>query len=363
MTRQAHRIALHVAGPARGGIRSHLALLVRELPAHGYTARLATPKPIEPCADAWSPLSITERVASALSPRVVLGLARLLRALRPAVVHAHGYKAATAGLLASAFALRTPRLVTFHNLWPRAAGALDRAALRAIARRATVIAVSEAVAASVKAVAPGAVTVVIGNGVDVARFAAGDRVAARASLGLEPEEPVVGFFGRLTREKGIDLAVAATARLRAAGSPARLLVAGDGPERAAIAAGAGPELLLLGERDDVPCLLSACDVVLIPSRSEGQSVVALEAMAAGRPVVAARVGGLAALAEAGGGLLVPREDVAALSEALRHLLTDPVEHAARAAAGRAYATRHASASAMAQAVAELYDRVLGCTGR
>jgi glycosyltransferase involved in cell wall biosynthesis len=294
---------------------------------------------------------------------------RIVRRTRPVVLHAHGYKAAVAAVLAGRLAPGAGRadgpllVVTFHNLWPAGAGARERAALAAVVRRATLVAVSQAVAETIRAAAPGAGVTVIGNGVALDRFAAADREAARATLGIGAAEPVVGFFGRLTREKGADLALAAIARLREAGFPARLIVAGDGPERALFSRLAGSETLYLGERADVPDLMAACDAVLVPSRAEGQSVVALEAYAAGRPIVATRVGGLAALAAAGGGLLVPPEDVEAMSEALRCLLADPEECAARGAAGRDYVRRHASAASAAATVAALYDRLLGENGR
>jgi glycosyltransferase involved in cell wall biosynthesis len=309
-------------------------------------------------------LPLTDRPRSALSPRVIAGLAAAGRRWRPAILHAHGYKAGAAALLARAGGFRAPLVVTFHNLWPAQADPLAQGALRAVARRAALIAVSDAVAASLRLVLPADAATgepritVIGNGVEIERFATADRGKARAELGLTPETPAIGFFGRLTREKGADLALAAVARLASRGVDARLLVVGVGPERPRLESAAGPEARFLGERADVPALMAACDVVLIPSRAEGQSVVAIEAMAAGRPFVAARVGGLATLAEAAGGRLVPPEDPEGLAEALGDLLTNPSACAAMRERGREYVERHASASGMAGAVARLYDRVI-----
>jgi glycosyltransferase involved in cell wall biosynthesis len=285
-------------------------------------------------------------------------MARGLRATRPVVLHAHGYKAAVAVRLAGMLSPGTPRVLTLHNLWPATVGAWELALLRWIAKGAALIAVSPAVAESVRPAVDTNVQV-IGNGVELSNFACMDPAGSRAALGLDREVPVVAYLGRLTREKGADLALEATRRLWERGVPARLLVAGDGPERATLVASAGPGAIFLGEREDVPRILAACDLVVIPSRREGQSIVALEAMAAGRPIVATRVGGLAALAEGAGGVVVPPDDPIALADALLRLLKDPNERAGRAASGRAYVETHASAEATAAAVAALYDRLRG----
>jgi glycosyltransferase involved in cell wall biosynthesis len=374
MSEKAPRTVLLITGPAAGGIRHHVELLRRDLPARGYAPRLAAPGPA-PCATPLpqvggrpdppdSPLPLTDRAFSAISPRVVARLGAAGLRWRPAILHAHGYKAGAAALLARAAGLRAPLVVTFHNLWPARADALARAALRALARGAVLVAVSDAVAAGLRAVLAGGPTrgepriTVIGNGVEIEPFATADGALARAALGLAPETTTVGFFGRLTREKGADLALAAVARLAARGLETRLLVVGEGPERHRLESAAGPEARFLGERADVPALMAACDVVLIPSRAEGQSVVAIEAMAAGRPFVAARVGGLATLAEAVGCPLVPPEDPDALAEALYALLTTPSAREAMRERGPEYVEQHASAAGMVDAVAQLYDRVL-----
>jgi glycosyltransferase involved in cell wall biosynthesis len=375
MSEKPSRTVLLVTGPAAGGIRGHVSLLRRQLPERGYAVRLAAPRPAPPSLadptargrpERLAPdihLPLTDRAFSALSPRVIGCLASAVRRWRPDVVHAHGYKAGAATAIARAAGLRAPLVVTFHNLWPAGADRLARAVLRAVARRAVLVAVSDAVAVSLRAVLAGDAArgepriTVIGNGVEIEALLAADRETARTALGLPADEPVIGFFGRLTWEKGPDLALAAVSRLAACGVTARLLVVGEGPERPRLESVAGPEARFLGERDDVPALMAACDAVVIPSRAEGQSVVALEAMAAGRPFVATRVGGLGALAEAAGACLTPPEDPDALAAALRGILTSP-PCAATQARAREYVARHASSAAMVGAVAQLYDRAI-----
>jgi glycosyltransferase involved in cell wall biosynthesis len=116
-----------------------------------------------------------------------------------------------------------------------------------------------------------------------------------------------------------------------------LLVAGDGPNRQALAAlhgtlGLRDRVRLLGNRSDVPLLLAAADVCTLASDWEGLPIFVLEALAAGRPVVATDVDGLREVLRDGGGALVPPRDPGALAQALRRLLTDD---AARVAAGAA----------------------------
>lgn len=178
-----------------------------------------------------------------------------------------------------------------------------------------------------------------------------DLDVVRARLGAA-DRPLILAAGRLTIQKGFDLLLAAVAQLtgpagprtRPAGpvpgraevvsgeaeSPARpagpvLVIAGDGPDRAALAALArqlGAEVTLLGARTDLPALLAAADVFVLPSRWEGQPLVLQEALRAGCPVVAFDVGGVGELA-GGAAVLVPGGDVAGLAAAIRRVLAEP----------------------------------------
>ncbi|HEY3355988.1 MAG TPA: glycosyltransferase family 4 protein [Polyangia bacterium] len=171
------------------------------------------------------------------------------------------------------------------------------------------------------------------------------RAAARAALGLAPGAFVVLFLGRLVPIKAVDLLLAA-----ARGLPgAVVLVAGDGPAGAALAAAAPPGTRFLGAVAGPARAraLAAADVVCLPSRvlpsgrSEGTPTVLFEAQAAGRPVVAAASGGLAQAVRDGiDGLLVPPGDPAALAAALARLAADPGLRAALAAAAAAAGPAH-----------------------
>lgn len=149
------------------------------------------------------------------------------------------------------------------------------------------------------------------------------REEARRVLGLAGGQPLVGWVGRLSHEKGPDLAVRALVRVP---EPAVLAVLGDGPERAsserlAREAGLASRVRWLGNVPGAGRLLAAFDVLLLSSRTEGTPMVLLEAMGAGVPVVATRVGGVPAALARGGGELVAPEDPEALAAAVRAVLS------------------------------------------
>jgi sugar transferase (PEP-CTERM/EpsH1 system associated) len=177
------------------------------------------------------------------------------------------------------------------------------------------------------------------NGVDTQRYASGDRADARQALGIPVDWTVAGTVGRLDPVK--DQACLIRAFARAAGEAKRVLViVGDGPCREELAAlvkelAIGDRVRLLGERNDIPLILRALDVFVLSSIGEGISNAILEAMAAGLPVIATRVGGNVELVrEALTGRLIEPRRPEALAEALSAYFDDPVLARAHGAAGR-----------------------------
>ena len=155
------------------------------------------------------------------------------------------------------------------------------------------------------------------NGHDFERFAfppADARERVRRELGLAPELPVIGVIGRLDLDqKGQDVMIRALPEVRERHPDARLLVVGDGPDLGrcqalAAACGLTREVVFAGPREDIEAVLAAVDVVVVPSTcEEGFPLVALEALAAGRPVVASESGGVVeAVRHKETGLVVPR---------------------------------------------------------
>lgn len=177
----------------------------------------------------------------------------------------------------------------------------------------------------------------LGNGIDVRRFTrarlSADRVAdLRAGLGLRPDDRVVGFVGRLVREKGIDELFAAVAALRDVIPGLRLLMVGplDPDKSDAIAEGDAARhgiadiTIFTGFREDLPELYAQMDVLALPSHREGFPRTPMEASAMGVPCVATDIRGCReSISEGVNGLLVPVRDSEALASALGRVLTTP----------------------------------------
>jgi L-malate glycosyltransferase len=205
---------------------------------------------------------------------------------------------------------------------------------------------------------------VIYNGIDTARLeraGTGEGAALRARLGLADGEVLVAAVGSLIARKGVDVLLRALALLPA--GAVRLLVAGDGAERAALERMAG-ELGVAGQVDflgycaDPGPVYRAADIVALASRGEALPLVLLEAACLGRPVVATAVGGVAeAVADGATGLLVPPDDPPALAAALRRLIADAGLRARMGAAGQARVREGFSLEGMVGAFLDTYRRL------
>jgi glycosyltransferase involved in cell wall biosynthesis len=288
-------------------------------------------------------------------------VAELCRRLRPAVAHTHGYRAdVVAGTAARACGV--PVVSTAHGFtgggWRnRLYERLQTVALRAAA---AVAAVSDPLARRLeRGGVPAARIRVIRNAWDGrARFAAPDD--ARALLGVPPGVFHVGWVGRLSPEKGPDVMLDALARL--GDLPLAASFVGDGPERAALEArahrlGLSGCVRWHGARADADALFPAFDAFALSSRTEGTPMVLLEAMAAGVPVAAARVGGVPGVVGDAEALLVPPCDPAALADALRRLHGDRAGAAARTAAARRRLDSHFGPGPWLAEYEALYARV------
>ncbi len=206
---------------------------------------------------------------------------------------------------------------------------------------------------------------VVANGVDIAAIAAARPGAAvRRELGLPEGVPVIGLVGRLDHwGKGHQELFAAMASLMAR-HPVCALIVGGGrriDEVRALAAGLGlaDAVHFLGERHDVPDLLNAMDIFVLPSYSEGLSLALLEAMAAGLPVVATAVGGTPEVVTDGdNGLLIPPRDAGALAGALERLLTDPALARHLGANARAQVREHFSLDRLGWEINAMYGELV-----
>jgi glycosyltransferase involved in cell wall biosynthesis len=193
-----------------------------------------------------------------------------------------------------------------------------------------------------------------------------ERAAVRAELDLPPTAELVALFGHLGGPKGHALLVSAAREIVSARPEARFVFVGDVPtdvdrEIKALAGSEGVSDLLrfTGYRRDVPRLMKAMDVITVPSVIEALGMVVVEAMAMGKPVVGAKVGGIPELiVEGETGLLVERTP-AALARAVIELLKDPGRRAAMGKAGQARVNEHFTVNAMADNMEALYREMLG----
>jgi glycosyltransferase involved in cell wall biosynthesis len=284
-------------------------------------------------------------------------VARLVRDASPDLLHAlhvtsFGFLAALAGVhpfllsVEGLDVLEAPRRSPFHA-W------LTRFSLR---RADHVTASSLHLAALAARLAPPAKPVtVVPYGVDLERF----QPRARAADG----PVVIGAASRLSPEKGVPVLVEALARLSTSVPDLRLRIAGEGPERRRVEAlvarrGLAASVELLGEvpHQEMPAFLASLDVFVLPSLREGFGVAAVEAAAAGLPVVASAADGIPdAVEDEATGLLVPPGDPAALADALRRLAGDPALRARLGAAGREVAARRYDWRLNAALMEAVYD--------
>lgn len=279
--------------------------------------------------------------------RDVVRLCRYLRSHRFDLVHTHTSKAGVLGRLAARLASVPAIVHTAHgfavherssHLAIRAFAAAERLAARWCDLVVTVSEFHREWAIRLRLCAPQKV-VAIPNGIpDVGSHRAGPAGASPEEAGAAPSATVL-CPSRLEPGKGLEDLIEAAARLGEGGAGVRFLVAGEGSLRqdlgCQISSGGAP-VQLLGFREDIPALLRQADVVVMPSHREGLSIVLLEALAAGKAIVATAVGGNAeALGFGRAGRLVPVGDPAGLAKAVAELVGDPSERAALGSRARA----------------------------
>jgi len=274
---------------------------------------------------------ITWRTFGKFDPLTVIRLARLMKRRRMDVIHTHLSTASLLGAFAAKLARRRS-VAHVHGLNTATCFRYSDA----------VVAVSEKVKSHLVGQGLDERRVhVVHNGVDLVRFQPMPARDAKIKLGYDPDEPLLGVFGRLSSEKGQRVAVEAMFLVAKDYPDARLALVGEGDDRKdletfAEALGIRGNVVFTGFVQDVREMMSACDIVLVPSsRGEGFGLAAVEAMALARPVIASEQGGLPEIVASGEtGLLVPPNDPQALAEATCRLLADPVLAAQMGARGR-----------------------------
>jgi glycosyltransferase involved in cell wall biosynthesis len=379
-------------GVEAGGAEKSVRIITEGLRARGHEVRvLATDHLFDPgrprIADVFTPAvrgGPVRRLAGYFwNRRCYAETRRLVRSFRPDCVHLHTIGEFSPSVLAAT--RRLPRVVTVHgpedwtgellrwNLASSAGGGalspadrlrylylllLQRPAYLLWLRRIDrILAPSGYFAAAVRRDAGKVPVRVLANGIEPP--------APSAEAGPVDAHHVL-YAGRLIRVKGVHVLVDAVARLRGRGVQVRLSIVGDGPERAALEAAAAGlvetgTVSFLGWRDEtfVRGLMTRAAVVALPSLwPENFPTVALEALQAGRPLIASRVGGLPELVGEDNGALVPAGDAAALADALERVLGDAVEQDRLAAGSLARAGAY-EVEAFLDRIIECYEEISG----
>ncbi|MFF6957427.1 glycosyltransferase [Streptomyces sp. NPDC008317] len=363
--------AVHVMGTTSG---AHVSSLAGGLVARGVAVTVCGP----PAAEAdyafsgtgarFVPLDIGRRAAAATDAPAVAALRAVFSGA--GIVHAHGLRA---GLLA-AIALggrSTPLVLTWHGGAPAEHDGAGRAALlrwleRRAVRGATVVLgvcaelVDRARHLGAKDVrlAPAAVPRPVAPPPRLPGDGERHTHKTRAEFGAI-DRPLLLAVGRLEAHKGYDLLLDAAAHWTGLEPPPLVAVAGEGSRRAALEKRIEAEQLpvvLLGRRDDVPELLAAADLVVLPSRWEARPLIAQEALHAGVPLIATAVGGTPELV-GDAAVLVPYGDAAALARGVVTLLADPGRRTALSVAGRAQAATWPTEDDTVAQVLSVYDEL------
>ncbi|MBU1933605.1 MAG: glycosyltransferase [Candidatus Omnitrophica bacterium] len=201
----------------------------------------------------------------------------------------------------------------------------------------------------------------IHNGVDIDRFKAPvDKNGLRRKLGVTKEEKIIGMVGRLVREKAYDVFLESAKRILAHVPEGRFLIVGEGEERPGLKRLAGElgiekRVIFLGERKDIPEIVSLFDVAVLSSRVESFPVALLEYMASSKPIVATDVGGNPELILNGEtGFIVPVEDPKAFSEKVMELLSDTKKAETMGEKARDLAEKYFSADRMSEKMEKFF---------
>jgi glycosyltransferase involved in cell wall biosynthesis len=350
---------LHLlTGKFRGGIEEHSLSILARIGEFGFAPCIAAPPAILNSMGSEFEAAGVERFplefSSAFDLAAGARLARFVHRRRVAILHTHSFVASMLGAGWARMAGAGAVLETCHGpeVWrmgKRIRGSfwIDRQVARLVD---LFIAVSNAGArhlAERKGI-PRQRIRVIHNGRDLNRYrplGADSRERVRAALGIGAE-PAILVIGRLDAQKGHRHLLEAAARLRATWPELAVLLAGEGPlagslREDSMRLGLGAQVRFLGHRPDVPELLQAADVVVLPSLYEGLPLVAVEVLAAGRPLVATRVDGTPEVVTDGEtGLLVAPADASALAGAIGRMLAAPALGARLGAAGRKFVAEH-----------------------
>jgi glycosyltransferase involved in cell wall biosynthesis len=361
------RICL-VLATSTGGVGRHVRALATGLHDAGHQVVVLAPAATRQRFGFASPGDGTEfapvEIGSGLRPvadfRAAVQVSQLMRDAD--VVHAHGLRAGvvTALGLRKLESGRPAFVVTLHNAmtgsWLRRR-VLSFVEARLARAADQILAVSPDLVVGLRRTRPDADRALVASSL---RPPTTDRAETRAALGVDEGSALVLAIGRLHRQKGFDILVAAAGLLAGVAPATVFVIAGEGPMRGeleTLIARSPGDVRLLGDRADISELANAADLVVMPSRWEGWSLAAAEVLGAGRPFIASAVGGLPELVR-DGGILVASEDPDALADAIRRVLAQPSVATQLAATALARATELPAAHDVTASVLATYGRAI-----
>jgi glycosyltransferase involved in cell wall biosynthesis len=387
------RILRVIARLNMGGPALHVAYLTDGLKKRGYDTTLVAGSlargedSMAFVADARDvPVVRIDELGREISPLrdlvATFRLARLIRRERPQILHTHTAKAGTVGRVAALLTgSRRPPIVvhTFHGHVLRGyfgpvRSLFFRLLERWLASRTTaLVAVSPQVRDDLVSlgIAPRERFAIIRLGIELdERIAADqdDRAESRRYLGIPDERFAIGWIGRMTPVKRTDDVLVAFKRLRDGGVDATLCMVGDGPDRAgleqrAYELGIVRDTLFLGYQEDVAPFYAAFDALVLPSSNEGTPVSVIEALGAGRPVVATRVGGVPDIVRDGeDGFLVEPGATDELADRLARLARDPALRERMGKQGRERVLPRYAVDRLVGDMDQLYRSLLSAVG-
>jgi len=347
----------------RGGQRQ-VFLLTKELAGRGYPVTLVAPaaSPLREKAEAAGLRVLPADIRGEADFASVRKIARAMRREACVLAHFHDGHAAGVGDRAARRAGVPIRIISRRVEFPLKANVFSR---KKYAGADAVVAISERVRAVLRnGGVPAERIEVIPSGIDLGPFREPvDRESLRRELGFGGEDFLAGIVAHLEANKGHRTLIEAAGRLKSRLPGLKIVVIGDGPLRADLAAcaeasGVGDRVFFLGFREDIPRLLAALDVFALPSTSEGLGTSIMDAMAARLPVVAASAGGIPEVVIDGEtGLLVPPLRPGELAEAIFKLAADRALARRFGECGFAVVREKFSAEAMASRTAELYEKI------
>ena len=304
-----------------------------------------------------------------LSPRRLYCLTQFLRHQRFDLIHTHLTYANIIGPIVGRLT-HTPIISTLHSTaidtrcYHSLRHKLESSLLRHGAKR--IIAVGPQVAAAHRSRLKASIDIVPNAIMTTQALPPRERLALRAEIASDPSRPLLLSVGRLTEAKGFFDLIAALDIMRQTDPNFTLAIAGDGDLLEPLSdriktLGIEKQVKLLGIRHDVPRLLAASDLYVSASHWEGLPIAILEAMAAGLPIVATRVGDIPHAVIHGTGTLVSPHEPSALAAAIKAILDNPQQRQDCAAAAQAHVTQHYGAEAWIDRLLEIYAQIIDST--